>query len=134
VPLPPGLPDDCEVTMPDGALYRPAQAGGSYITAPSGEEPGYLSVSCGERWEIAVNPDCGRESDLDYLATAEAADSLGVVEFAEVSAGPQVAQAVDHARQGKEIAGALAAAAILLLAVELVVAQAGRAAGGEEDA
>ncbi|MDD3642432.1 MAG: hypothetical protein PHQ19_03105, partial [Candidatus Krumholzibacteria bacterium] len=133
VPLPRGLPDGCEVTMPDGSLYRPAPAGPGGASAPAGEMPGFLSISCGQRWEIAVNPDCGRESDLEYMTAAEAADSLGLAEYAAAPADPAAARAIAEAREGREIAGALAAAAALLLVAELAVAQSGSIPPREED-
>ena len=132
VPLPAGLPGGCEITLPDGSFYRPAAEAGEAATVPAGDQPGFISVSCTGLWEIAVNPDCERESDLDCMAPAEAADSLGLAAYAAAPAGPATAGAVAEAREGKEIAGILAAAALLLLAAELVVAQTGRAAAMEE--
>lgn len=132
IPLPPGLPEGCEVTMPDGSLYRPAPGGAGAAVAPAGDAPGFLSLSCGERWEVAVNPDCERESDLDCMTADEAADSLGLRDFAVAPAGRETARAVAEAREGREIAGVLAAAAILLLAAELALAQTGRPQAGEE--
>lgn len=129
--LPAGLPPGCEASMPDGSRYLidPGAAGRPAI--PAGDRPGFISVACGDRWEIAVNPDCRRESDLSQMTPGEAADSLGVREFASAPAGTQTARAVAEAREGKEIAGALAAAALLLLAAELVVAQGGKPASEE---
>lgn len=124
---------DCSVRRPGEELYRPAarrdDASGT-VVVPAGGEPGFLVVSCGEEWEIAVNPDCRRESILEYMSADEAADSLGLSEYGAAPAGPGIAAAVREAREGKEIAGMLAAAALLLLAGELAVAQFG---GGRGD-
>ena len=81
---------------------------------------------------MAVNPDCRRESQLEYMQAGEAADSLGLAAWASASAGTGVAEAVREAREGREIAEILIIAAAFLLAAELAVAQgAGR---GEEAA
>ena len=77
-----------------------------------------------------MNPDCALESSLDYMTASEAADSLGLETWAAAGAGEGIAEAVREAREGREIADVLIAAAALLLVAELAVAQR-RGEGGE---
>jgi hypothetical protein len=127
----PAAGEGCSIVLPDGTEYvDPAGDTAGLVAVPAGYEQGYLSSGCGEGWEVAVNPDCRRESQLEYMQAGEAADSLGLAAWASASAGTGVAEAVREAREGREIAEILIIAAALLLAAELAVAQgAGRGEG-----
>ncbi len=125
----------CSIALPGGTEYiDPVRTGPGRLTVPAGERQGYLEVRCEEgEWQVAVNPDCGRESSLDYMTADEAADSLGLESWAAARADAGISKAVREAREGKEIADVLIIAAALLLVAELAVAQRpGRESGAEK--
>jgi hypothetical protein len=117
--------EGCVITLPGGAEYADPSAGtAGRATVPAGGQAGYLTASCdGYEWETAVNPDCRRESTLEYMSAGEAADSLGFSSWASAEAGDGMGDALREAREGREIADALIIVAALLLAAELAVAQ-----------
>jgi hypothetical protein len=126
VALPPGAEGGCTVTLPGGMQYdyAPEAGAGGKITVPTGELQGYLEARCGDdEWETAVNPDCARESDLLQMTPQEAADSLGLDIYSATGAGEGMDERIREAREGREIADLLIAAAAVLLAIELAVAQ-----------
>ncbi len=130
------------VKLPDGTVCLPermedgavAGTGGAdeLMTAPAGEEPGFLSIYGGEDlvWRTGVNPLCGGESDLAPVTAEEASDSLALSDFTVVRRGDKIAEGVRSAREGKEISTVLIYAALILLVTELFVSQ---REGGERE-
>ena len=102
------------------------------LLLPEAASPGFITLKGGGDTLAlyAVNPDCGRESDLAPASCDEAADSLGFEHYVVVEAGSSLTRAVGTGREGREITLHFALAAILLFAVESVVAQR-RYEGGE---
>jgi hypothetical protein len=120
VDLPRAAGDRCRITYPDG---REMVAG--RLRIPAGEEPGFLAAECGEDdvHYIAINPRCERESDLGQISPAAAADSLGLQHWTVSEGGEGIGRTVSEAREGREISVSLVTAAIIILVIELFVAQ-----------
>ncbi|HUV36951.1 MAG TPA: VWA domain-containing protein [Patescibacteria group bacterium] len=97
---------------------------GSVILPPA-QEPGFITISrgAGVTGLIAINPDCRSESDLDCMSGAEVADSLGITSSMVLGAADGLTAGIHRAREGREISTTLIIAAIILFALELVVAQ-----------
>lgn len=112
-------------TAPDGG-----DAGS--VMLPPADEPGFITISRGSEITglVAVNPDCRRESDIECMSGAEAADSLGLSSYLVLGAGDELAASINRAREGREISVTLILAAIALFALELAVAQRMRGGSG----
>lgn len=102
------------------------------FVVPGAETPGFITLTDGADTTalFAVNPDCRLESDLTPATGGEVADSLDLEHYIVVEEGESLAGAVRRGREGREITLLVALAAILLFAVESVVAQR-RYEGGE---
>jgi hypothetical protein len=110
--------------LPGGATLKPAEESGGILVPPV-ETPGIVTIFAGSevKGKIAVNPDCREESDLAYLDARAAADSLGLRARLVVEEDRDLAPAVRAARTGTEITIPVLLAAMILLALELFVAQ-----------
>lgn len=107
------------VLLPGGATMRPGPG------APAvAREPGFAEIRTERGVQlVAVNPDCTVEPDLAPLDPRLVADSLGLAHAAVIERGAAPAERLRNAREGRELATPLAAAALVLLVVELAVAQ-----------
>ncbi|MDD4856604.1 MAG: BatA and WFA domain-containing protein [Candidatus Krumholzibacteria bacterium] len=117
-----GAEISCE--LPGGERIRPERTDAGIIV-PGAAEPGFVTILAGAEAaaKFAVNPDCRRESDLEYLSARSAADSLGLANRLVVEEGRDIVPAIHAAREGREITVPLLLAAMVLLAAELAVAQ-----------
>jgi len=112
------------VELPGGATLKPAEVSGGILVPPV-ETPGIVTIFAGAevKGKIAFNPDCREESDLAYLEPRAAADSLGLGARLVVEEDRDLAPAIRAARTGREITIPVLLAAMVLLALELFVAQ-----------
>ena len=92
---------------------------------PVGGIPGFVRISDGEDtvWMVDVNPDCAGESDLSFMTGEEAADSLGFEDYIVIDEQEDTISSIGSARKGREVSLPFIMAAILLLIIELAIAQ-----------
>lgn len=114
---------DYTVILPGGTQLEP-EANGT-VAIPAGDLPGFVDLLDGPEtvFRMAVNPDCGVESDLSFMSAEEAADSLGLKNWAAIGEGDRFEPGIRTAREGREISTLLVVAALALLATELLIAQ-----------
>ncbi len=114
---------DYTVLLPGGTQLKPERAAG--VTVPAGDIPGFADLIEGADtvFRMAVNPDCTIESDLAFMSGKEAIDSLGLENCMVIAEEDRFEAGIRTAREGREISTALAVAAIVLLAAELMIAQ-----------
>ena len=88
-------------------------------------KPGFISIKGreGTVGRIAVNPEARREPDLEYMEGREIADSLGLGDIAFVDGEENTGKQLKRAKEGREISGFLIAAAIVILIIEILIAQ-----------
>lgn len=108
-------------------------AGREGIVIPPVDEPGFVTILRGPEIEglVAVNPDCGKESDLSCMQGGEAADSLGLEYYMVIDDRAELASSIYHGREGREISMPLLIAALAVFAIELFVAQTTKGEAGE---
>ncbi|MBU8922394.1 MAG: BatA domain-containing protein [Bacteroidales bacterium] len=115
-----------EVVLPGGASERTAKTGiGRELLLPRAMHPGFIDIyEEGRLYQaLAVNPDAERESRGVLMDAREAADSLGLRDYAVLNDDDKAGSGLRTAREGREISSWLAAAAIALLVAELFIAQ-----------
>ncbi|MCK4537456.1 MAG: BatA and WFA domain-containing protein [Candidatus Krumholzibacteria bacterium] len=115
-----------EMALPGGVSARTVRAGtGRELVLPGSAYPGFIDIYEEGRLyrSLAVNPDAGLESRTARMEANEAADSLGLRDYAVLEDDDTVESGLRAARKGREISSWLAAAAIALLVIELFVAQ-----------
>ncbi|MCD6379383.1 hypothetical protein J7M07_02920, partial [bacterium] len=113
----------------EGAFDREIEIGfrgkpGGLIIDPV-NKPGFISIECkeGTVGRIAVNPEAKRESDLEYMAGGEIVDSLGLSDVAVIEGKENMGRQLKMAKEGREIAGVLIVIAIVVLIIEILIAQ-----------
>jgi hypothetical protein len=120
-----------------GVEYPVGDPEGDAIALPPSREPGFITIHDGDETvgRIAVNPDCTEESDLSFMSTGEAADSLGLEHYMAIEEEQELASVLYRAREGREISIPLVLAAMALFLVELILAQRQRPehGAGKED-
>lgn len=109
--------------LPPGSGSSPERDAGVLI--PPVEQPGFVTIYNGAEviGKIAVNPDCREESDLAFMSASDAADSLGLSSHLIVEEDKELAPAISSAREGREISVPLLLAAMVILVIEVSVAQ-----------
>jgi hypothetical protein len=113
----------------EGAFDREMEIGfrgeqGGLIIDPV-NKPGFISIKgrVGTVGRIAVNPEAQGESDLEYMAGREIVDSLGLGDVAVIEGKENMGRQLKRAREGREIAGFLIVIAIVVLIIEILIAQ-----------
>ncbi|HMA76818.1 MAG TPA: hypothetical protein VKO43_05895, partial [Candidatus Krumholzibacteriaceae bacterium] len=96
--------------------------------------PGFISIKGKEGivGRIAVNPEAKEESDLGYAGGSEAADSLGIENAAVIGSEGGMKKEIRRAKEGREIAAVFLISAVVLLIVEILIAQGTRKNNREE--
>jgi hypothetical protein len=115
-----------EMILPGEDRARNMQTGtGRELALPGAEYPGFIDIYQDGRLArvLAVNPDAELESSIVHMDAGEAADSLGLSDYAVLDNDDTVESGLTPDREGREISSWLAVAAIALLVAELSIAQ-----------
>jgi len=99
------------------------KSGGIMIDSVS--NPGFISIEDKEGviGRIAVNPEAKGESYLEYMEGREILDSLGLADAAVIKGEGNIERELKTAKEGREIAGFVIFAAIVVLIFEILIAQ-----------
>ncbi|MDZ7860464.1 MAG: BatA and WFA domain-containing protein [Candidatus Krumholzibacteriota bacterium] len=121
------------VELDEGEITGFTRKPGGLLIDPV-NRPGFISINSKEGivGRIAVNTEAKGESDLIYAGGSEAADSLGIEDAAVIGAEESMKRKIRRAREGREIAAVFLISAIVLLIVEILIAQGARKKNREE--